>query len=770
MSQPLAIGERWLVSGRVQGVGFRPFVWQLAKTHQLIGWVRNTPSGVEICWQGSAESFDSLAADFYRQLPPLAHVHTLVREVSPLQACADFQILPSLQGEVKTSIPADLGICDACLNELFDPEDPRNGYPLINCTHCGPRYSICHALPYDRQQTSMATFPMCSRCEAEYHAPDNRRFHAEPTACPACGPRLQWRRIGAGLVNDSPLTAAIHALQAGEWIAVKGLGGFHLVGDAKQPAVVATIRDKKRRATKPLAVMMMNLDSVKAWCEVTPAEAMWLTRPERPIVLLKKKPIADTALSGIAPNMDRIGVMLPYTPLQWLMFHEALGKPVGQHWREVANDLVWIMTSANHAGSPILTSAEAVEEKLDHLVGGILDHDRPIIHPCDDSVLSVVDDQPVWLRRARGLAPEPIYLRSTGADVLALGGLLKNTITVCKEDQAFVSPHLGDLQHPAVAERLLETVDSLLAFTHAKPAVISCDAQPDYIGYRLAEQLAEKWQIPLTPVQHHHAHIGAVLAEKGVEEPVLGLVLDGFGWGEDGTAWGGELLLVDGKTANRLGHISEIALPGGDLAAKLPWRMAVALGQQIQRALPAEVANQTGVQVVKQQLALGLNAPTTSSMGRWFDAIAGWQGICSEQIFEGEAPMRLAALLGEFPPPSVISDIPPFAPVLDLLPLAKAALAASDDTEVARQWHVGLVQQLAGWVLSAAQQTALKTVVLAGGVFANAYLLAGLKQQLLQHGINVLVAEQMPVGDGGISLGQAWIARKHLQQHEQHTK
>ena len=763
--------RRFQVSGIVQGVGFRPYVWHLAQQLELVGWVRNDAAGVEILAQGTLDQLDVFAQRLAKEIPPLADVRELRWVNETLKEHFDaFSITESGAGQAATMIGHDTAVCADCLAEMFDPADRRWRYAFINCTHCGPRYTLTRKLPYDRAQTSMAAFPLCPDCASEYRNPANRRFHAEPTACPVCGPKL-WLADAAGraleVVDPDSIVDSLHQLQSGRIVAIKGLSGFHLVCDARNADAVQRLRQRKQREEKPFALMVANLASIAAWVEISPAEAELLQAPERPIVLLRKRPGADAIFPGIAPGLDWLGVMLPYTPQHWLLFHAAAGQPSGSAWMQQAHDLMLVMTSANPGGEPlVIDNAEAVA-RLGDIADAVLLHDRDIVVRCDDSVVRVGERQAAqFIRRARGYTPRAIRLPRAGASILALGGYLKNTVCVTRGDEAFVSQHIGGLDNPATCGMLMEVAEHLLGILQVQPKAVAHDLHPDFFSSRHAFKLADGWGVPTIAVQHHHAHIAAVAAENSVTEPILGLALDGVGLGDDGSAWGGELLRVDGADCIRLGHLAPIALPGGDKAAKEPWRMAAAALYQMGRGdqISQRFSAQPAAQHLHQLLQRGLNCPSTSSLGRWFDAAAGLLGARQVMAYEGQAAMLLeglAAARGEVAPMRDGYRLRADGQ-LDLLPLLARLADESDAAFGAALFHATLANALADWVQPAAQTQGLDCIAFGGGCFLNHILTRDLARILSQRGFTVLTARQAPPNDGGLSLGQAWVAIEQI--------
>ena len=755
------------VRGAVQGVGFRPFVYRLARELGLTGWVCNDAQGVLIEVQGDAE----LVAQFQQRLrsdaPPLARVEQVQATAQTNSSHEDgFQILASRGGAVSTAIPPDTATCADCLAELFDPADRRHRYGFINCTQCGPRYTLTRALPYDRAQTSMSVFPQCPSCLGEYTDPAHRRFHAEPNACPACGPVLalvdaQGRPLPDG--QEDAIASTLTRLMAGQIVAIKGLGGFHLACDARNADAVARLRERKHRDEKPFAVMLANVTSAQAWVQADAEALALLAAAERPIVLLPRQATQRTALAGVAPGLHTLGVMLPCTPIQYLLFHEAAGRPSGSTWLQESQPLVLVMTSANPGGEPLVMGNEEALQRLQGLADAWLLHNRDIVARCDDSVLRLVSGgAPQFIRRARGYTPRPIKLARSGPSVLATGAWLKNTVCITRGDEAFLSPHIGSLDNAATCSALEEMVGHLCGVLDVKPQAVAHDKHPDFFSTRFALQWAEQHGAHSFAVQHHHAHVAAVVAEHGHQGPVLGLALDGVGLGADGSAWGGELLWVDGSHCQRLGHLAPIAMPGGDTAAREPWRMAAAAlhgaGQGGQIA--ARFGGRPAAVAVAQMLRQDLRCPPTTSLGRWFDAAAGMLGVREFSAFEGQAAMLLEALAATAPVPETPDELMPLSStgVLDPTPLLARLSTESNPVHGAALFHQALVQGLARWVLQASAQAATRTVALGGGCFLNQVLTGRLVPVLEAAGLRVLQARQAPPNDGAIALGQAWVA------------
>ncbi|OQW87508.1 MAG: carbamoyltransferase HypF [Rhodoferax ferrireducens] len=803
--------QRLRVSGLVQGVGFRPFVWRLAQELALRGWVRNDAQGVELLARGKSEQLAELARRLRTEAPPLARVDAVQLEpvdavsAAELAHCSGFAIMDSRPGANTTAIGPDVAVCPECLAELFDPSNRRWRHPFVTCTHCGPRWTVTRALPYDRPQTSLAPFPLCPLCQAEYSNPLDRRFHAETTCCPLCGPGLQLSNLQGGAMPGDPIAQTLARLQAGAIVVIKGLGGFHLACDARNASAVARLRERKNREAKPLAVMVVNVASLAGLATVSAAEQTLLESRERPIVLLPLQPRGEAALPGVAPGLQRLGVMLPGTPIHFLLFHEAAGRPKGTTWLTEPQPLVLVMTSANPGGEPIVSDGLEARERLAGLADALLDHNREVVARCDDSVLTTSGGQPQFIRRSRGYAPTAIRLPHAGAPVLALGAYLKNTVCVTRGSEAFLSPHVGSLDNAATLAFQDEMVQRLLRLLQVRPALIAHDAHPDDPATRSALALAHTLGLPTLAVQHHHAHIAAVCAEHGCLAPVLGLALDGFGWGLDGTAWGGELLQVDGANFTRLGHLQPLAQPGGDRAAREPWRMAASVLQELGRGDEiTQRFQQPAAATVATLLQRQSHSPLTSSLGRVFDAVAGLLGLCSCMDYEAQAPVLLEQAAMNYVVNSGWPEALPDGWMLDddgrlsLLPLlarladvdtpvgsaadqavakvtgSRSASALTDTAHArpigslaighaAAQFHATLVAGLAHWVMQAAQRTGIQVVALGGGCFLNSLLSSGLQQTLRLQGLSVLVPRLAPAGDGGLALGQAWVALQILE-------
>ncbi|WP_284423756.1 MULTISPECIES: carbamoyltransferase HypF [unclassified Bradyrhizobium] len=726
---------RLRIRGAVQGVGFRPYVHGLATRHRLGGFVANDADGVVIEVEG--ENVVSFVEALPRQAPPLARIDDIAVETIAAEASADFRINASISGRVTTRIVPDAATCPACLAELFDPGSRFHLYPFVNCTHCGPRFTIAECLPYDRAATAMKRFPMCTACRADYEDPAGRRFHAEAISCPDCGPRLSHA------VGD--IAAAV---ADGRIVAIKGLGGYQLLCDARREETVQRLRMRKQRDGKPFAVMVASAAVASGIAEIDAAERVVLEQVARPIVLVRSRHVVAPS---VAPGLTRIGVMLPVAPLHHLIFDALRAQDCETAWALVC-------TSANPSGEPLLTDNDEALTGLADIADLIVTHDRDIVIRADDSVLAVTSGVPRFIRRARGFVPEPIRLPRVMPPVLAVGAQLKATVTVTRGDEAFVSQHLGDLDTAAAIRFFEETIRHLTSILDVEPVVIAHDLHPDMASTRFAHA----YGLPTFAVQHHHAHAASVIAEHGLREPALALVLDGYGYGSDGGPWGGELLLCHGASFQRLGHLAPLKMPGGDRAAREPWRMAASVLHEAGRG--GDIASRFAAQPQARHLPMLLeraDVPVTTSAGRLFDAVAGLLGVSTIQSYEGEAAMKLEALVRA---PStlahgwIIED-----GVLSLRPLLTYLIERDlHAVDAAELFHGTLSAACVDWIAAASRATGVGSVVLAGGCFLNAHLSDEIVRGCVAAGLKPLLPRRLPPNDGGLSLGQAWVAGLQL--------
>lgn len=739
-----ATARRWRIAGRVQGVGFRPFVYRLAHEYGLRGWVRNSGGEVEVHAEGEAASIEGFGAALLTRAPPAARPRLLEQRGAGRESLEDFRVLPSSRtAQPQVHVPPDLFACDECLAELRDPAARRFAYPFINCTQCGPRYTVIRALPYDRANTSLAGFPLCPDCAAEYADPLDRRFHAEPLACAACGPALRWRAPGHEVRgNAAALAAALTALRTGRIVAVRGIGGYHLCCDAADEAAVERLRERKRRPAKPLALMVPwrgadGLEAARALAELSAAEAAALVDPTRPIVLSRRNRHAAVA-AGIAPGLEQLGLMLPYSPLHHLLLQD-FGAPL-------------VATSGNISGEPVLTEPEEAEARLAHVADGFLHHDRPIVRPADDPVVRVLAGAARPVRLGRGMAPLELELpASVGMPTLAVGAYLKNTVALAWGRRAVVSPHIGELGSPRSREIFAQVVDDLQQLYGVRAERIAHDAHPDFPNSRWARESG----LPTHAVWHHHAHAAALAGEYPSAAPLLCFTWDGVGLGEDRTLWGGEAFLGEPGRWRRVASFRPFRLPGGERAARAPWRTALALCWETGCAWPAGDAR--GEPLLRQAFDAGVKAPLTTAVGRLFDAAAALVGVCLDTSYEAEAPMCLEALCAGEEPPITLPLARDASGIWrsDWAPLVPAMLDTRRSTAArAGVLHASLARALCEQACAVRGQTGVARVGLAGGVFQNRWLTERVQELLIAAGFEVLLPVQLPVNDAAISFGQ----------------
>jgi hydrogenase maturation protein HypF len=752
------------VTGIVQGVGFRPFVRRLADRHGLAGWVRNDSGSVEILVDGDAGEIDAFVAELTTDAPPLARVDDVVRQPSDPQEpeTGAFRILESLTVEgLRQSVPADVALCAECERELFDPDNRRFRYPFITCTNCGPRYTVIESLPYDRERTTMGRFTQCAACRYEYDSPGDRRYHSETNSCPTCGPHL-WARLARGSPAlpradhgfvKSPILLAAAYLRQGRIVAIRGIGGFHIAVDATDERAVCRLRARKQRDAKPFAVMVRTLADARAIAHVGSREASLLLDRTRPVVLLTRRADASIAPS-VAPGLDTIGVMLAYTPVHHLLLDRVKGPLV--------------MTSGNRSEEPIAATIPDAIARLDCIADLFLLHDREIVSPMDDSVVRPSEEHPIIIRRARGFAPIAIPLpHSTPKQILAVGGHLKSTFTLAADDDAFVSPHLGDLDGFETLTHYRATLARYSALFRVQPEVVARDLHPGYLSTRVAHESGLSREIV---VQHHHAHIAAVLGEHRHDGPVIGVAFDGTGYGDDGTVWGAEFLIATQADYTRVGHLRPAPLPGGELAVREPWRSALGFASLEPTVTAAFEKAFAGIddrerQAAIRQLERRLNSPMASSMGRLFDAAAAVLGVCRHARYEGEAAMRLETLAGcvdaaplPFPQVHSASGLPQLDALPLLVALGEAAQRGTPTDELAAAFHESIARATAEFVADLSKRSHIRVVALGGGSFQNVRLARSLRSRLEAAGLVVLEPVLLPPNDGGLSYGQAVVA------------
>jgi hydrogenase maturation protein HypF len=775
-----AAARRVHVKGVVQGVGFRPFVYQIAHAHELRGWVKNTSGDVTIVVEGPDDKIEKFLHALKTQPPPQSHIESIAVDSEPPANYSDFRILESqAQEDEYQLISPDLATCPACRKEIFDPANRRYHYPFTNCTNCGPRFTIIEDIPYDRPRTTMRKFKMCPDCRREYDDPADRRFHAQPNACPVCGPRL-WivgpqtddngRGQASPLRTTDVIAEAARLIKDGQIVAIKGLGGFLLACDATSDAAVQRLRARKQRPAKPFAIMLSSLDEVKAYCEVNAQEEEALMSAAAPIVVLKIKgkiPLYPPFAKGeaaqpistlVAPGLKHLGVMVPYTPVHHLLM-QAAGRPL-------------VMTSGNLAEEPIAADNDEALRRLSGIADYFVLHDREIYSRYDDSVVTFELGAIRTIRRARGYAPFPVRLPFPLKPVLACGPELKNTFCLTSDDYAFVSQHIGDLENEETLAHFENTINLYEKLFRVCPEAIACDLHPDYLATKWAEAEAKKRSLPLVPVQHHYAHIVSCLAENGAAGPAVGIALDGTGYGTDGRIWGGELMTADYQGFQRRAHFEYLPLPGGAAAIQRPYRIAAGylyalLGAEALRPdLPGfKGMDEYEIDVIKKQVESGLNTPLTSSCGRLFDAVSALLGIRRQVEYEGQAAIELEAaadegiLTAEYPYRIETVDGMRIIRLRELL----AAIVADIQRQVpvsiiAAQFHNTLARIMIKSGAELAEESGLRQVALSGGVFQNRRLLNQVVTGLKQAGLAPLVHRQLPTNDGCISLGQAVAA------------
>lgn len=754
--QPI-MNERFkgAVQGIVQGVGFRPFIYRLANRYSLSGYVTNTPTGVDIEIQGPENRIRQFIEAVTAQPPPLAHIASVQWGAVPLQGEGAFHIRTSRAGEERSAlISPDVSVCPDCLREMSDPSNRRFQYPFINCTNCGPRYTIIQDIPYDRSTTTMQVFAMCPACRAEYEDPGDRRFHAQPNACWECGPQTALHDADGNPIKcPDPVSESISLLKKGAILAIKGLGGFHLATDASNHQAVTRLRRRKHREEKPLAIMVKQLDDVYELAHVSETEAKLLTSRQRPIVLLRKRRSLEIS-PQVAPKNSHVGIMLPYTPLHHLLLDEPLK--------------ALVMTSGNKTEEPINTKNQEAFNNLFGIADYFLTHNRGIYLRADDSVMKVIDHVPRQIRRSRGYAPGPLFLSpdlSPLPSVLAVGGELKNTICLTKENRAFMSQHIGDMENLETLDFFNLTINHLQRILEIQPEVVVHDLHPDYLSSKFAKH---EPQIPVVAVQHHHAHVVGCLAEHGLAEPVIGVVLDGTGLGTDSRIWGGEIMVCDPVSFERKGHLAYVSLPGGDAAARFPWRMALsylyeAFGHELfNLSIPfVQHLDHEEAGLILHMVQRGINSPLTSSCGRLFDGVASLIGLRDKIAHEGQAAVELEMCQsytenGHYPYEINQDGAQWLMSGPHLIKRVVDDLCAGIGQDIiSRRFHNTMIRMLTDVCTRVGKETGVDRIALSGGSFQNMTLLTGLTHRLRVEGFKVYSHTQVPTNDGGLSLGQA---------------
>lgn len=757
--------HRLLFSGIVQGVGFRPFIYRLAAGHRLSGFVQNRPEGVIVEIEGLEEEIVAFSRAITINLPPRAEVLSISDAEIPVLGDPSFRIIASETGGLPDGhIPSDTATCPECLAELFSRSDRRYRYPFINCTNCGPRLTIINGIPYDRASTSMSQFPLCQECLKEYQNPTDRRFHAEPNACPVCGPRLTLLGAdGQTLAVNDPLQEAIEILKQGFILAVKGLGGFHLAVDAANDEAVKRLRTRRYREEKPLAVMVRDTEIASSLVKINDAEKRLLLSPQSPIVLIPKMAGVKGLSPAVAPGMANLGLMLPYTPLNHLLLRD--------HFTAL------VMTSGNRTDEPVCIDNQEAVERLQGIADYFLLHNREILVRCDDSIAAIVGGEASVLRRSRGYVPKPILLKNHFPPVLALGAQMKSTLCLLKGNLAFLSPHIGGLETPLARDFFHETIALMERITECRPDILACDLHPGYYATRFAEQLRDGPGSPPTlfPIQHHHAHIVSCMAENGLTGDVIGLAMDGSGYGTDGHVWGGEFLVVNERSFTRMGHLKEFALPGGEKAIREPWRIAISLLREASGPTWQETAeklrllsDRTNADLLERMIDRGIHSPPTSSLGRFFDGVAALLGERRNVTFEGQAAAELEGMARKG-----TQELLPFTITkekvlrLDLTPairtLVEIKLSGSFLGALIFALHRTVTRAFTDMAIEIRKRTGLNRVCLSGGCFQNRILMESAIRELGDAGFRPFYHHLVPTNDGGLSLGQAICAASRMQ-------
>lgn len=747
------------VQGIVQGVGFRPYIFRLARLYHLTGWVRNTSGEVQIAVEGKGKDLNRFLEDLEAKAPPQAFIEKVDIKIFPPKGYTDFVILESLAEDAAYQLVSpDIATCQDCLIELFSPQDRRFHYPFINCTNCGPRFTIIDDIPYDRLNTTMRNFRMCPDCQREYDDPGNRRFHAQPNACAICGPSLTLvDNFNMPIPCEDIIAETARLLKNGGIAAIKGLGGFLLACDATSPEAVSLLRERKRRLHKPFAVMVSTLEQASEYCFISDEETELLNSSRCPVVLLQRKD-SSSICKEVAPGLRQLGLMLPYTPLHHVLMEEV--------------NLPLVMTSGNLAEEPIAGDNREAFERLKHIADYFLMHNRDIFSRYDDSVYIVEEGKNRAVRRARGFSPYPIILPFTTTPILACGAELKNTFCLTNQNHAFLSQHIGDLENEETLQNFEHTIELYKKLFRAKPEIIAYDMHPEYLSTKYALELLEQDpNLTAVPVQHHHAHIVSCMVENGIADPVIGVAFDGTGFGTDGNIWGGEFLVADYKGFQRLGHLEYVPMPGGEAAIKKPYRMALGYLKTFSLDFPdwslLKDLDPKELEIMKHQIEGNINTPLTSSAGRLCDGVSALAGISSEVTYEAQAAIELEEQIdshngneGSYPFSVVKKDSG-----MQVVQLGQLLASVINDIRngvpapiVSARFHNTLTAIIVHMCLLIAQGSGLKQVALSGGVFQNRILFRSAAAALRKEGFNVLTHSIVPTNDGGIALGQAVVA------------
>ncbi|MDI6784278.1 MAG: carbamoyltransferase HypF [bacterium] len=775
--------SRIILQGVVQGVGYRPFIHRLAIKFGLTGWVMNTTQGLVIEAEGSPVQLDQFLHQATTTHPPLAHLERFsIIDIPPVGETG-FVVHPSERAlEKAVHIPADICVCDNCVSEMLDSNNRRYRYPFINCVNCGARFTIIRDIPYDRKQTTMQKFKMCPTCDAEYHTISHRRYHTQPNCCPVCGPQFELLDgKGKKIASPDPISDAVQRLQQGEIIAIKGIGGFHLVCDAGNASVVRRLRERKQRVAKPFAIMSGTIEAIRRYCEVSTEEEKLLLIPQRPIVLLRKKTDIKVISEAVAPNNKYLGVILPYAPLHHLLF-QSLPRFIGE-----TQFTALVMTSGNISEEPIVINNAVAKQTFLKMADSYLIHNRDIYNRCDDSIAMVVNKKPVRLRRARGYAPLPMKLPQSPRlrqdfvgqvpEILGCGGELKNTFCLTKGKFAFVSQYIGDLKTAETYSFYQETITRFEKLFRIQPEIIAFDLHPNYLStqYALEKIMAGDKRIQGIQIQHHHAHIASCLAENGVAEKGIGIAFDGTGYGTDGNIWGCEFLIADEQSFDRVGHLDYVPLPGGDIAAEENWRMAVSYLYAIYREemtkLPLalfKAIDEDKIRIILRMIEKKINAPLTSSAGRLFDAVSALLGICLQSSYEAQAAIELEMTVDESVTGqygyTILENEGEL--IIDCRPTIEEIVAEItkkiNKASIAAKFHNTVVAFSLDLCQRIRKETGLNSVALSGGTFQNRIILSRLTSKLKESGFKVYTHHQVPPNDAGISFGQVIVANAQI--------
>ncbi len=743
-----------MIKGLVQGVGFRPFICRLAAKHNLLGEVDNRTDGVSVIIQGDLSSVDHFSNDILQNAPPASQIKSIEIISKQITEYEGFVIAESKNiADSITEISPDIAVCDECLDDMSG--DPyRIDYPFVNCTNCGPRFSIIEELPYDRLKTTMRSFVMCSHCKEQYNNILDRRFHAQPVACNNCGPVYIYKdAYGSFSDLDKILEEVTNKINDGRIIAIKGLGGYHLMCDALNNTAVSELRQRKHRDAKPFAVMFRDIDVVREYCAVNDEEAKELTSWRRPIVILRQKKFLPESVSS---GLNTTGAMLPYMPVHYLIFRK-LKTPV------------LVMTSGNISDEPVIINDKQAESEFRNIADSFIAYNREILNRVDDSVVRVINKKPTLIRRSRGYVPRPFDLRLDVDGIIALGAEQKNTFCIGKRQQAIMSQYIGDLKNQATYEFLKESIRRFSTLFRFNPSCVACDLHPDYLSTRYAESLESELQIPLLKIQHHHAHIASCMAENGIDDKVIGISMDGTGFGTDGNIWGGEFLIADLRSFHRYDHFDYIALPGGDKAIDEPWRIALSYihkycGRSFDpKSVPVfRQIDDAKIMMVNEMLEKNINSPLSSGAGRIFDAVSALLGLCTTAAFDSEAPMRLESIADTGTESSYPFSIGSPVAFGDTINAVLADIADTPSPVISAKFHNTIASVISEISEKIRSENGLNTVILSGGVFQNRYLTERSVKNLLKKGFNVYLNHQVPPNDGGISLGQLVITSKLL--------